>query len=178
MNDSKKVEDFDISKTYYMITDNNKHDVAYYCTIIDTLVIQNSRTLEEILSILQWWKDSGLEMKYTIAAIDTLYCRDKKSIIKILDWWKDSGLEMKYTDNCIDNIYYTNYYYPSLDDTISREDINSILKWWKNNGLEIKYTFNIDLWYKLKYKPNPYIISAIVGAIGGFIGVGLNKYFM
>ena len=44
------------------------------------------------VDILQWWKDSDLEMKYDEDAF-THAVRYKK--IDTVKWWKDSGLEIK-----------------------------------------------------------------------------------
>ena len=43
-------------------------------------------------AIFQWWKDSGLELKYSNNAMDRASANGHE---KILQWWKNNGLELK-----------------------------------------------------------------------------------
>ncbi|KNC99668.1 uncharacterized protein SPPG_05050 [Spizellomyces punctatus DAOM BR117] len=74
---------------------------------------------------LQWWKDSGLECRWSATSMDIATRRNR---VDMLQWWKDSGLECRYswrgmaeaTNNCP---------MPSVD----------ALHWWKDSGFELKY---------------------------------------
>ena len=75
------------------------------------------------INILEWHKNSKLELKYTERAIDLA---SQYGRIHILEWYKNSGLEFKYTTDAIDSA--------------SQNGHIHILEWYLNSGLEFKYT--------------------------------------
>ena len=52
------------------------------------------------VNILEWLKNSRLELKYTSNAIDCASCNGH---VNILEWFKNSGLEFKYSQWAIDD---------------------------------------------------------------------------
>jgi len=75
------------------------------------------------INVLEWWKRSGLEFKYSESSLDWA---SKYGHINVLEWWKNSGLELKYSEY-------------SLDWASKNGHIN-VLTWWKNSGLPLKYS--------------------------------------
>jgi hypothetical protein len=75
------------------------------------------------INILEWWKNSGLELKYTN---DALNMASSSGHVEVLEWWKNSGLELKYTTDALN--------------MASSSGHVEVLEWWKNSGLELKYT--------------------------------------
>ena len=113
------------------------------------------------IRFLEWWKHSGLELKYSNNALDTA---SNNGHINVLTWWIKSGLPLKYSNNALDNIpeynsvdaltwwlksnlplKYSNY---ALD-WASYSGRVDVLTWWFNSGLPLKYTvdsINFALW--------------------------------
>lgn len=50
------------------------------------------------VELLEWWKRSGLEMKWTHVAMDWA---SKNGHVDVLEWWKQSELEMEWTDSAV-----------------------------------------------------------------------------
>lgn len=91
----------------------------------DATVIDKSSEYGAIAS-LEWWKNSGLELRYTENAMMNADCFGKEEEqIETLNWWRNSGLFLKYNERCI--------WYASRDGDVK------ILQWWQSSGLLIKY---------------------------------------
>ena len=55
--------------------------------------IINNAGLHGFINILEWAKNSGLELTYTE---DALHIASRFDRVDVLNWWKNSGLELKY----------------------------------------------------------------------------------
>jgi ATP-dependent Lon protease len=131
---------------FVMKTDDNRDltsKLDYYSTIGNVEELEKVKSTEKIwtekaidnasinnhVSILDWWLKSGLELKYTHDAIDKA---SESGNISVLDWWLKSGLELKYTQNAIDKA--------------NENGSISVLDWWLSNykkgKVEFKYTEN------------------------------------
>lgn len=71
--------------------------------------------------VLQWWADSGLELKYTDAALEHA---SASGHIVVLDWFAQSGFPLK-----IGRVL----------DSASAAGRTDVLEWWRRSGRELKY---------------------------------------
>ncbi|KAI9336231.1 hypothetical protein DFJ73DRAFT_646803 [Zopfochytrium polystomum] len=101
---------------------------------------------------LQWWKDSGIELRYTEYSMNTL---TYETDIPELQWWKDSGLELKYSHDSMDgasavgDVAVLQWWYDSglplgysdqaFENASSRGRVE-VLEWWRASGLRLEYT--------------------------------------
>ncbi|ORZ32003.1 hypothetical protein BCR44DRAFT_91577 [Catenaria anguillulae PL171] len=51
------------------------------------------------VNVLGWWKQRGLDLKYTHLAIDDACANGHLDVMK---WWSESGVECRYTGRCVD----------------------------------------------------------------------------
>ncbi|KAI8920307.1 hypothetical protein DFJ77DRAFT_507695 [Powellomyces hirtus] len=58
---------------------------------------RNTASKKGQIELLEWWKESGLELEYSRGAMDDANWGGKVAVTA-LEWWKASGLELKYTD--------------------------------------------------------------------------------
>ncbi|KAI8807947.1 hypothetical protein BJ742DRAFT_678466, partial [Cladochytrium replicatum] len=78
------------------------------------------------VDVLEWWKQSELQLEWTESAMDKASMRAR---IDVLNWWRDSGLELRWSTRAMDHS-------KNVD----------VLEWWKSNGLDLMYdVYSIDL---------------------------------
>jgi hypothetical protein len=75
------------------------------------------------VDVLQWWKESGLELKWSNHAMNAA---SRSGHVAVLQWWKESGLEVKWSEYAMDEASGNGY-------------IN-VLRWWKESGFDMKWS--------------------------------------
>jgi hypothetical protein len=109
-------------------------------TIIKLNIEVDEKYIDNICAIgdvkfLEWWKNSGLPLKYTTNSMDNA---SHNGHINVLDWWLKSGLKLKYTNSALDNV---------LSSKID------VIMWWLNSDLELKISDErINMVYKIFQK--------------------------
>lgn len=76
------------------------------------------------VEILEWWKQSGLELKYTQNAMDSA---SHNGHTAVLDWWVNSGLRL--------------LYYPLLLDKATIDCRLEVMEWWRTQN-KIRYSYS------------------------------------
>src|SRR5438128_438090 len=111
-----------LSKIHYDLIKNHP---IYRCLVLYKDWHKNYNDLVEWAScdgnidVLNWFKNSGLEFKYSFSAIDLASAHGHTNV---LDWFKKSEFKFKYSVNAVD--------YASENGHIH------ILNWFKNSGFE------------------------------------------
>ncbi|KAI9336230.1 hypothetical protein DFJ73DRAFT_24274 [Zopfochytrium polystomum] len=140
--------------------------------------VMNAGTLET----LQWWKDSGLELRYSKYSIDWLV--GGHDCLRRLQWWKDSGLELRYTAQCLDVVQWWHdsglpmLYSERAMDRASSCGKLEVLEWCKQSGNELTHSQNgmnhpssqnivtsVE-WWKKSGLPLKYTTGAYTGQVG------------
>ena len=125
------------------------------------MVSMDMASAKGFTKILDWWKKSGLPLKYSTKAIDVASYNGK---VNSLQWWLESGLPLKYSKCAIS--------YASDNCQVN------VLQWWLESGLELKYEEDflgrrsiknrnevIEWWYRsgLKWRPSADVITCVCG---------------
>lgn len=84
------------------------------------------------VDVLQWWLDSGFELKYT--ASFALSYASENGHIPVLNWWRDNGLELLCSES------------HAPMDFASKGGRVKVLKWWERHGSNPVYTRNSMDW--------------------------------
>jgi hypothetical protein len=79
-------------------------------------------SVQKYLLVLEWWRISGLKMKYDEGPINEA---SENGHISILEWWLNSGLPLKYNNNAL--------MYATMNCRLN------VLEWWVKSGLQLKY---------------------------------------
>jgi hypothetical protein len=129
----------------YIISDKNEINIEKYKikrfdilhkTDLNIFVIRNNVVLymNNIINnasryghiqVLEWFKNSGYEVKYFYYFNYAINNASRNGHIKVLEWFKNSGYEFKYGENAIDYA--------------SEKGYVKVLEWFKNSGYEFKY---------------------------------------
>jgi hypothetical protein len=97
----------------------------FYLDVNDEFI--SNACLHGDVDFLEWWKNSGLELKYTKKALNYA---SEYGHVNVLEWWLKSGLPLKYDDWALFLASHSGHV--------------NVLEWWKNSGLELKYDKRYD----------------------------------
>ncbi|KNE69744.1 hypothetical protein AMAG_14285 [Allomyces macrogynus ATCC 38327] len=89
----------------------------------------NKACLHERVNVLEWWRVSGMPLKYSSSAMDMA---SKLGHVRVLQWWRDSGLKLKYSRNAVSG-------------AAARGHI-VVLEWWNASGLEFPPIHHVTRW--------------------------------
>ena len=176
----------------YVISDKEKINVEeheifsfdiLHKTDLNIFVIRNNKVLYKnniinyacyhgYVEVLEWFKNSGYEFKYSIWAINNA---SRCGHIQVLEWFKNSGYEFEYDEYAIK--------WASINGHIQ------VLEWFKNSGYEFKYNENainsaslnghiqVLEWFKnsgYKFKYNKYALDTTCFKILKFFSYKIN----
>ncbi len=93
-----------------------------YCIPHHPLMSMNMDSERGLVSLLKWWQQSGLSLKYSDRAIKWA---SESGHVTVLEWWKQSGNMLKYSDIAMEFASYRGHV--------------AVLEWWKQSGLAREY---------------------------------------
>ena len=102
------------------------------------------------IQVLEWFKNSGYEFKYSKNAI---IWASKNKKIQVLEWFKNSGYEFKYSKYAINEACY-NEHIKILEWFIKNHNVKKVIKWSKPLKFLITIKFKTKNNYIKGYNKN------------------------